>query len=61
MLTNILTILKSNVTEDKLNHVASISCNNDTELGNIIAEAYIKVGKDGVVLMENSDTEETLC
>ena len=51
--------IKINVTEDKLNHVASISCNNDTELGSIIAEAYIKVGKDGVVLMENSDTEET--
>jgi len=51
--------IKIDVTEDKLNHVASISCNNDTELGSIIAEAYIKVGKDGVVLMENSDTEET--
>ncbi len=51
--------IKIDVTEDKLNHVASISCNNDTELGSIIAEAYIKVGKDGVVLMETSDTEET--
>ena len=51
--------IKIDVTEDKLNHVASISCNNDSELGSIIAEAYIKVGKDGVVLMETSDTEET--
>jgi chaperonin GroEL len=42
-----------------LNHVSSISCNNDIELGKIIAEAYKKVGKEGVVLMEGSDTEST--
>tara|TARA_R100001530_G_scaffold28470_2_gene22509 strand:+ start:199 stop:1773 length:1575 start_codon:yes stop_codon:yes gene_type:complete len=39
--------------------VSTISCNNDTELGSIISSAYEKVGKDGVVLMEESDTEET--
>ena len=44
---------------DMLKSVSSISCNNDTELGEIIAEAYTKVGKDGVVLMEGSPTEET--
>ena len=44
---------------DMLKSVSSISCNNDTELGEIIAEAYTKVGKDGVVLMEESPTEET--
>ena len=42
-----------------LKSVSSISCNNDKELGKIIAEAYTKVGKDGVVLMEESPTEET--
>tara|TARA_R100001594_G_scaffold8532_1_gene21902 strand:- start:223 stop:1788 length:1566 start_codon:yes stop_codon:yes gene_type:complete len=42
-----------------LRSVSSISCNNDDELGEIIAEAYDKVGKDGVVLMEESPTEET--
>ena len=36
---------------DMLESVSSISCNNDAELGKIIAEAYTKVGKDGVVLM----------
>ena len=30
-----------------LESVSSISCNNDAELGKIIAEAYTKVGKDG--------------
>jgi chaperonin GroEL len=44
---------------DMLKSVSSISCNNDEELGKIIAEAYTKVGKDGVVLMEESPTEET--
>jgi len=44
---------------DMLESVSSISCNNDAELGKIIAEAYTKVGKDGVVLMEESQTEET--
>jgi len=42
-----------------LRNVASISCNNDTELGAKIGEAYEKVGSDGVVLMEESETNET--
>nr|AQM32658.1 chaperonin GroEL [uncultured virus] len=44
---------------DMLYNVAAISCNNDTTLGNLIADAFTKVGKDGVVLMEESDTNET--
>jgi chaperonin GroEL len=44
---------------DMLDAVSSISCNNDKELGKIIAEAYNKVGKNGVVLMEESPTEDT--
>ena len=35
-----------------LEDVSSISCNNDRSLGMIIAEAYEKVGQDGVVFME---------
>lgn len=42
-----------------LSHVANISTNNDIELGSIISDAYTKVGKDGVVLMEESETSET--
>jgi chaperonin GroEL len=42
-----------------LEDVSSISCNNDRDLGIIIAEAYNKVGKDGVVFMETSETEDT--
>ena len=44
---------------DMLRSVSSISCNNDDELGAIIAEAYTTVGKDGVVLMETSESEDT--
>lgn len=51
--------VKIDVDDKMLNNVAAISCNNDVELGKIIAEAYKTVGKDGVVLMETSDTEET--
>ena len=44
---------------DMLSSVSSISCNNDEELGSIISEAYDKVGKNGVVLMEEGQTEDT--
>jgi len=47
------------VSGDQLSDVSSISCNNDRELGSVIATAYEKVGKDGVVLMEESETNET--
>ncbi len=47
------------VSGSQLTNVSSISCNNDSELGSIIASAYEKVGKDGVVLMEESETGET--
>ena len=51
--------IKIDVTDNTLDHVAAISCNNDLELGSIISEAYKTVGKDGVVLMEGSNTDET--
>jgi chaperonin GroEL len=51
--------IKIEVDSDMLNNVATISCNNDKKLGTIIAEAYTSVGKDGVVLMEGSGTDET--
>ena len=44
---------------EMLSQVAYISCNNDQELGDKIGEAYEKVGRNGVVLMEDSPTNET--
>jgi chaperonin GroEL len=45
--------------KDDLANVASVSANNDRELGNLIAEAMDRVGKDGVVTVEESRTLET--
>ena len=47
------------VTDDMLKDIASISANNDFDLGEIIAEAYQKVGKDGIVTVERSQKDKT--
>ena len=39
--------------------IATISANNDTEIGNLIADAMEKVGEDGVITIEDSKTAET--
>ncbi|HPW55041.1 MAG: chaperonin GroEL [Thermoanaerobaculaceae bacterium] len=40
-------------------HVGTVSANNDEEIGSIIAEAMDKVGKDGVITVEEAKTMET--
>ena len=45
--------------EDQIKQVATISANNDKEIGNLIAEAIDKVGRDGVVTVEESKSYET--
>src|SRR5512143_2585451 len=40
-------------------HVGTISANNDSEIGKIIAEAMDKVGKDGVITVEEAKGLET--
>jgi len=47
------------VNDDMLDSVAAISCNNDTNLGSTIAEAYKIVGRNGIVLMEESEDNNT--
>src|SRR3979411_1164448 len=42
-----------------LENVASVASNNDAEIGRIIAEAMEKVGKDGVITVEEGKTIET--
>jgi chaperonin GroEL len=46
--------------ENQLRQVATISANNDPEIGELIASAMDKVGRDGVVTIEESRTGETL-
>ena len=41
---------------EQIAHVASISANNDPEIGEMVAEAMDKVGKDGVITVEESNT-----
>jgi chaperonin GroEL len=45
--------------DTEIAQVATISANNDPTIGNIIAEAMKKVGKDGVITVEESKTAET--
>ncbi len=47
------------VTGDMIAQVGTISANNDETIGKIIAEAMKKVGKDGVITVEESKTMET--
>src|SRR2546425_777268 len=50
-----------NVVKDKkeIAQVASIAANNDKTIGNLIAEAMEKVGKDGVITVEEAKAMET--
>ncbi|MFZ0801739.1 MAG: chaperonin GroEL [Terriglobales bacterium] len=47
------------VTGEMISAVGTISANNDETIGHIIAEAMKKVGKDGVITVEESKTLET--
>jgi chaperonin GroEL len=47
------------VTGDMIGQVGTISANNDETIGKIIAEAMKKVGKDGVITVEEAKTLET--
>ena len=40
--------------DEDLNNIAMVSANGDEKLGSIVAEAYRKVGKDGVVIVEET-------
>ena len=51
--------LSKPVKGDMIAQVGTISANNDKTIGNIIAEAMKKVGKDGVITVEESKTMET--
>jgi len=45
--------------KDEIAQVASISANNDPAIGDLIAEAFEKVGKDGVITVEEAQGTET--
>ena len=45
--------------DDKIAQVATISANNDETIGNLIAEAVDKVGRDGIITIEEAKGTET--
>ena len=47
------------INKSRLLDIATISANNDKEIGSIISEAYKKVGTDGIVTVEKSMNHET--
>ena len=51
--------MSSSVTGDMIAQVGTISANNDSTIGTIIAESMDKVGKDGVITVEEARTLET--
>ena len=53
---NLTKLSKDVESKEQIAQVASISANNDMEIGQVIAEAIDKVGKDGVVTVEESNT-----
>ena len=59
----VIEILRNNSedisSEEQLEQVATISANNDVEVGKLIATALEKVGRDGVVHIEESKSGET--
>merc|ERR1712065_83631 len=46
-------------TSEEIDQVATVSANNDSEIGNMIANAMDKVGKDGVITVEEAKGTET--
>lgn len=47
------------VTDDDLEKIATISANNDSEIGKLIADTFKQIGRDGVVTVEESPSVKT--
>ncbi len=53
------TLMKKVSKPEELQQVAAISANNDPKIGKLMAEAFAKVGRDGVITVEEGKTSET--
>src|SRR5262245_11382557 len=53
------TLTKRLTKKEEMKQVASISANNDDAIGGLMADAFEKVGKDGVITVEEGKTSET--
>ena len=50
---------KQEVDLNKIREIATISANNDASIGELLANAYEKIGKDGVITMEENKGSDT--
>jgi chaperonin GroEL len=57
---NLESMTKKLSKKEEMEQVASISANNDPEIGKLMADAFEKVGKDGVITVEEGKTSETV-
>ena len=60
----VIEYIKANARElkdDDIKYIASISANNDPEIGELIADAFKKVGRSGVITVEESSNSKTTC
>jgi chaperonin GroEL len=44
---------------EKVRAIATISANNNTEIGNLIADAFKQIGNEGVITLEDSKTDKS--
>lgn len=51
--------IKEDVDLDKIREIATISANNDASIGELLANAYEKIGKEGVITMEENKGSDT--
>ena len=59
IVTNIINKEAKIITDKDINHIATISANNDPEIGNLIADAFKKITNDGVITVEESNNINT--
>lgn len=58
----VVEVIKSVTVEtdlDRIKQIATISANNDSKIGELLSEAYSKIGKEGVITMEENKGAET--
>jgi chaperonin GroEL len=51
--------IKEDVDLDKIREIATISANNDASIGELLANAYEKIGREGVITMEENKGSDT--
>lgn len=59
IVSNYIKDTKQNVDLEKIREIATISANNDPTIGELLAEAYSKIGNEGIITMEENKGAET--